>query len=88
MQQARYPAIGPGIGKLGIDQVYAIVSQLALAYQEVLDAAGAGLTQTQSNSSNSGNGSGAGQFKKGNMTLFTATPLAEDQFLLIGNELS
>ena len=46
---------------------------------------GTGLIQTQSNSINSGSGDGTGGNGLGNIVLSTATPLADKQFLLIGN---
>jgi hypothetical protein len=47
---------------------------------------GSSLTQTQSNSSSTGDGGGVGQIAKGNITLSVATALADNQFLMIGND--
>ena len=45
MQRRDYPAIAFGFAQGGIDKVHAVISQLALIDQEVLDAACAVLAQ-------------------------------------------
>ncbi|MBS1669721.1 MAG: T9SS type A sorting domain-containing protein [Bacteroidetes bacterium] len=47
---------------------------------------GSGLTQTKSNSMNTGSGNGIGQSTKGNLVLSSATALANQQFLMIGDD--
>ena len=48
--------------------------------------AGTGLDQPQSNSMNSGSGNGTGQNAKLNLVLSSITPLADKQFMVIGND--
>ena len=47
---------------------------------------GSGLTQSQSNSMNNGSGNGTGQNGKGNLILTSASALANQQFLMIGDD--
>ena len=47
---------------------------------------GSGLTQTQSNSMNNGSGNGVGQSGKGNLTLSAPSALADQQFLMVGDD--
>jgi predicted esterase len=45
-----------------------------------------GLNQTVSNSMNTGSGTGIGQSAKGNLVVQTTTPLADNKFLVMGND--
>ncbi|MBS1669722.1 MAG: T9SS type A sorting domain-containing protein [Bacteroidetes bacterium] len=47
---------------------------------------GSGLTQSQSNSMNTGSGNGIGQSGKGNLVLSSANTLANQQFLMVGDD--